>query len=94
MPKEKLPDGVDVIAQHKGWMDEAGIKVWLEKVWSKRPGGLLQKKALLVWDQFSSHRTDKTKTSKNNEHNISCNSWWSYFSAAATRCEHQLTIQE
>lgn len=44
LPKEKLPDGVHVIAQHKGWKDEAGIKVWLEKVSSKRPGGLLRKK--------------------------------------------------
>jgi len=26
-----------------GWMDGEGMKLWLEKVWSKRPVGLLKK---------------------------------------------------
>ncbi|KAG7168423.1 hypothetical protein Hamer_G002466, partial [Homarus americanus] len=38
---EKLPNGIHVIVQPKGWMDGEGVKVWLDKVWSKRPGGLL-----------------------------------------------------
>ncbi|KAG7178143.1 Pogo transposable element-like 85 [Homarus americanus] len=42
-------------------MDEEGVTVWLDKVWSKRPGGLLQENSLLAWDQFSAHRTENTK---------------------------------
>jgi hypothetical protein len=44
-----------------GWMDEEGMKLWIEKVWSRRPGGLLKKPALLVWDQFCCHRTEAIK---------------------------------
>ncbi|KAG7161465.1 hypothetical protein Hamer_G026684, partial [Homarus americanus] len=40
---------------------DGGVKVWLDKVWSKRPGGLLPKNSLLVWDQFSAHTTENTK---------------------------------
>ncbi|CAL4062438.1 unnamed protein product, partial [Meganyctiphanes norvegica] len=63
MPKEVIPNGVVVHVQEKGWMDENGIKLWIDKVWSRRPGGLLRKPALLVWDQFRAH---KTETVKNN----------------------------
>jgi hypothetical protein len=42
------------------WMDENEMKVWLEKVRVKRPGGLLRKPALLVCDQFKSHVTEAT----------------------------------
>ena len=37
------------------------MKLWLEKVWSKRPGGLLKKTSLLVCDQFKAHVTELTK---------------------------------
>ena len=37
------------------------MKLWLEKVWSKRPGGLLKKQSLLVCDQFKAHVTESTK---------------------------------
>ena len=40
--------------------DEDGILLWLKHVWDTRPGALL-KKSLLVWDQFSAHKTDKVK---------------------------------
>jgi hypothetical protein len=52
LPKEKLPAVVYVHAHPKGWMDEEGMKLWIENVWSRCPGGLLKKPALLVWDQF------------------------------------------
>jgi len=61
LPKEELPNGVIVHVQPKGWMDEDGMKVWMEKVWEKRPGGLLKKQSLLVLDQFKAHITEKTK---------------------------------
>jgi len=38
------------------------MKLWLEKVWSKRPGGLLKKPSLLlVCDQFKAHIKESTK---------------------------------
>jgi len=37
------------------------MKLWLEKVRSKRPGGLLKKASLLVCDQFKAHVTESTK---------------------------------
>ncbi|KAM3915673.1 pogo transposable element with KRAB domain [Leptodactylus fuscus] len=61
MPKEVIPRGVIVHVHEKGWMDEGGMKIWIEKVWSKRPGGLLKKPALLVLDQFRAHISDNTK---------------------------------
>ena len=45
----------------KGWMDENCIRLWIDKVWSKRPGGLLKKYSLLVLDQFRAHITETTK---------------------------------
>ncbi|KAG7159024.1 Pogo transposable element-like 45 [Homarus americanus] len=42
-------------------MDEGGMKLWIDKVWSRRPGGLLKKPALLVWDQFRAQRTELVK---------------------------------
>jgi hypothetical protein len=44
-----------------GWMNENGMKLWIEKVLSKCPGVLLKKPALLVCDQFRSHVTEATK---------------------------------
>ena len=62
IPKgEKFPPGVLVHCHEKGWMDEDGITLWLEKVWNKRPGALLKKPAMLVWDQFRAHLTEPVK---------------------------------
>ena len=36
------------------------MKLWLEKVWSKRPG-VLKKLSLLVCDHFKTHVTESTK---------------------------------
>ncbi|KAF6114623.1 hypothetical protein HJG60_010587 [Phyllostomus discolor] len=61
MPKEAIPRGVIVHVHDKGWMDENGMKTRMEKVWSKCPGGLLKKPALLVLDQFRTRITEATK---------------------------------
>ena len=37
------------------------MKVWLEKVWSKHPGGHLKKPSLLVCYQFKAHVTESTQ---------------------------------
>src|SRR5215469_9725064 len=42
-------------------MDGEGMTLWLQKVWSKGPGGLLKKPSLLVCDQFKAHVTESTK---------------------------------
>ena len=36
------------------------MKLWLEKVWSKHPGGLI-KPSSLVCDHFKAHVTESTK---------------------------------
>ena len=37
------------------------IQYLLFQVWCTRPGGLLKKPSMLVWDQFRAHLTDKVK---------------------------------
>jgi hypothetical protein len=61
LPKDKIPQGKVLHVQEEGWMDENGMKLWLQKVWAKRPGGLLKKPSLLVCDQFKSHVREATK---------------------------------
>lgn len=59
--KEKIPSGVIVHMHEKGWMNEEGMKIWFNEVWSRRPGGLLKKTALLVFDHFKAHVTQSVK---------------------------------
>ena len=67
IPKgEKFLPGVVVHCHPKGWMDEEGIILWFNKVWDTRPGALLKKKSMLVWDQFLSHLTDAVKAKVKN----------------------------
>ena len=60
-PKEEFPRGI-IIHQHpKGWMDEDGVLLWLNKAWGQRSGALMKQPSLLVWDQFRAHLTDRVK---------------------------------
>ena len=61
MPMENIPSGVFVLVHPKEWMDKYGVKLWLDKLWSWSPGGLLKEGVLLVWDQFRAHKTENTK---------------------------------
>ena len=61
MPKEKLPSNISVYVQEKGWVDETVLSKWLNDVWFKRPGALLKKNSLLVWDMFRAHLLGKAK---------------------------------
>ena len=54
-PKYEFPAGVVVHNHPKGWMEENGVKIWIEKVWRARPGGLANTQSLLVWDSFSAN---------------------------------------
>jgi len=42
LPKDVIPYGIYVLVHSKGWVDGEGMKLWLEKVWSKRPGVFLK----------------------------------------------------
>ena len=44
-------------------MDSEQMKVWIEKVWRARIGGLGRRKSLLVYDSFEAHVTDNVKAS-------------------------------
>ena len=61
IPKENFPPGVVVHCHAKGWMDEQGLKVWINQVWAARPGGLSRTKSLLVWDSFRAHLVPSVK---------------------------------
>ncbi|KAG7172213.1 Pogo transposable element-like 49 [Homarus americanus] len=61
MPKVKFPAGMYVHVQENGWMDEEGVRLWLEHIWSRRPGGLRKERSLLVRDMFRSHLTEPVK---------------------------------
>ncbi|GAB1607331.1 uncharacterized protein LOC115219962 [Argonauta hians] len=62
IPKyEVFPSGVIVHCHSKGKVDAEGIDIWLKEVWNKRPGAVLNKSAMLVWDQFESHLTNRVK---------------------------------
>ena len=41
--------------------------MWIEKVWTRRPGGLARRKSLLVIDSFEGHKTDLVKKRCNEE---------------------------
>ncbi|KAG7174204.1 Pogo transposable element-like 7 [Homarus americanus] len=61
MPKVEFPTGAYVHVHENGWMDKGGVRLWLEHIWSRRPGGLRKERSLLVWDMFRSHLTEPVK---------------------------------
>ena len=71
MPKDNFPTGIVVHNHLKGWMDESGVKIWIEKVWRARPGGFANTQSLLVWNSFSAHLTDTVKQQLR-ENNLDC----------------------
>ena len=47
LPKDVISHEIYVHVRSKGWLDGEGMKLWLQKVWSKHPGGFL-KKAIFI----------------------------------------------
>ncbi|KFD72355.1 hypothetical protein M514_15628 [Trichuris suis] len=60
-PNVAFPSGVFVHFHKSGWMDEDGVRLWIDNVWKKRPGHA-NNRSLLVWDSFRSHVTQRTKS--------------------------------
>ena len=48
-------------------MDSEQMKVWIEKVWRARIGGLGRRKSLPVYDSLEAHVTDTVKASFKHE---------------------------
>ena len=93
MPNEAISRGVIVRVHDKGWMDENGMKIRMEKVWSRRPGGLLKKPALLVLDQFRAHITEATeKRFKEEKTHLAIILGGAYQPVATFGCFHQQAI--
>jgi hypothetical protein len=61
MVSDKIPQGIFIHIHTKGWVDKNGMKLLLEKVWSKCPDGPLEKPALLTCDEFRSARNGGNK---------------------------------
>ena len=65
-PKGDFPSNVILHWNAKGWVDEAACKMWVQRVWIKRPGGYFNReRSLLVWDKFSAHLTDGVRKTLN-----------------------------
>ena len=67
MPKIGKKHGVVVAMQEKGWMDENIMKIWIEKIWRSRIGGLGRRRSLLVLDSFQAHKTEQVEGSFKSE---------------------------
>ena len=53
----------DVLIRHQenGWMTHELMLDWLENVWGRRPGALLNLPSMLCLDTFQGHLTDEIK---------------------------------
>ncbi|KAJ8881903.1 hypothetical protein PR048_018389 [Dryococelus australis] len=62
MPKGiSFPFGVHIRVHEKDWMDDVLVKDCPKAVWDRRPGALLKKRALLIWDSFRTHLVEDVK---------------------------------
>uniref|UniRef100_K7FWM6 DDE-1 domain-containing protein n=1 Tax=Pelodiscus sinensis TaxID=13735 RepID=K7FWM6_PELSI len=56
MPREKMPAGVCVLCNRKGWMNTDVMKTWTESCFRTWKGGFFNPKSLLVLDSLASHK--------------------------------------
>ena len=52
-PKGNFPSGLIIHHHPKGWMDADGIRLWIEKVWGARPGGLAKRRSFYWFGMLS-----------------------------------------
>ena len=78
----RIPAGVVVRVQPKGWNDAELTKVWVQHVLYRYTK---KKHALLVWDTFSGHMTeDVSEDLQKKKHNSGSNSRWLYLQNSTT----------
>lgn len=68
LPKENLPAGIHFRCQENGWMSNELMLDWLQTVWGRRPGALLNTKNMLILDSFRGHTTDDVKNKLKSMH--------------------------
>lgn len=61
LPNDKIPYGIIIHVQEKGFMDETVMKLRIEMIKAKHPCALFKKPVILVWVQFRVHTTESTK---------------------------------
>ena len=83
---KKIPHGVIVHEHEKGWVKEESMKIWFNKVWSRRHGGLLKKLALLIFGHFPAHVTQVQKQSQRTWNPTCCDTWWANQPTATSWC--------
>ena len=60
--KEKMPPGIVVSNNEKGWMDQAQMLHWIDACYRRRPDGFFKtRKSILVMDSMRAHITDTSK---------------------------------
>ena len=58
---DETPLNLDIMTDRKGWMDENGMKLRIENIWNRRPGGIRKERSPLIWDMFRRHITENSK---------------------------------
>jgi hypothetical protein len=53
--------GVIIQAQESGWMVQALVLDWINHVWQKHPGALLNLRGVLILGSFRGHTTEEVK---------------------------------
>uniref|UniRef100_K7GDI2 HTH CENPB-type domain-containing protein n=1 Tax=Pelodiscus sinensis TaxID=13735 RepID=K7GDI2_PELSI len=56
MPREKMPAGVCIVCNRKGWMNTDVMKTWSDSCFRARKGGFFNPKSLLVLDSLAAHK--------------------------------------
>lgn len=65
IPREKLPAGIVVECNRKGWMNCEVMKIWLDKCYRARPGGFFKAKSLLIMDAMAAHKETEVQAAVN-----------------------------
>jgi hypothetical protein len=53
--------GVIIQTKESGWIDQALVLDWINRVWQKRPGAFLNIRSTLILDSFRGHTTEETE---------------------------------
>jgi hypothetical protein len=85
--------GVIIQAQESGWMDQALVLDWINRVWQKCPGALLNLRSMLILDSFCGPTTKEVnKTLKNRNMDQVMIPGGADINAATVGCVHKSAI--